>query len=63
MELKTLNARFRQIYVIDQNAHAIYAELSELVKDESLRKVFVSIAKDELRHIALGKELLSLLEK
>jgi len=57
-----LIARLRQITAADKNALAIYTELSELAKDENQRKVFSAIAKDEKRHIALGEEMLLLLE-
>ena len=63
MDRKTLIARLRQLQAVDKNAFAIYTELSELVKDEDKRKLFSGIAKDELRHIALGEEMLSLLER
>ncbi|MCX5705782.1 MAG: hypothetical protein NTZ92_06980 [Candidatus Omnitrophica bacterium] len=63
MDRNTLIARLRQITAADRNALAIYTELSELAKDENQRKVFSDIAKDEKRHIALGEEMLSLLER
>ncbi len=56
-------ARLRQITAADKNALAIYTELSELTKDEAKRKLFSGIAEDEKRHIALGEEMLSLLER
>ena len=56
-------ARLRQLQAVDKNAFAIYTELSELVKDDDLRKLFSGIAIDEKRHIALGEEMLSLLER
>jgi rubrerythrin len=63
MERKTLIARLRQIQTADRNALAIYTELSELAKDSGQRKVFSGIAEDEKRHVALGGEMLLLLEK
>ena len=63
MDRKTLIARLRQLQVNDINALDIYTDLSELVKDDDQRKVFLGIADDEKRHVALGKEMLSLLEK
>ncbi|MDD5128737.1 MAG: hypothetical protein PHO40_03715 [Candidatus Omnitrophica bacterium] len=63
MDRKTLIARLRQLQAVDMNAFAIYSELSGLVKDDNQRKVFSGIAKDEKRHVALGKKILSLLEK
>ncbi|MFA5144529.1 MAG: hypothetical protein WC723_00760 [Candidatus Omnitrophota bacterium] len=63
MDKKILIARLRQLQASDINALAIYSELAESVKDDSQRKVFSGIADDERRHVALGKEMLSLLEK
>ena len=63
MDRKTLIARLRQLQAVDKNAFALYTELSELAKDEDKRKLFSGIAKDEKRHIALGEEMLSLLER
>ena len=63
MDKKTFIARLRQLETVDRNALDIYTELSELAKDELQRKVFSLIAKDEKRHVALSKEMLSLLEK
>ncbi|MEI8348917.1 MAG: hypothetical protein WCI77_02090 [Candidatus Omnitrophota bacterium] len=62
MERKTLVARLRQIQAADRNALAIYTELSRSIKDDIQRKIFFEIAEDEKRHVALGKEMLSLLE-
>ena len=58
-----LIARLRQLQAADMNALAIYTELSKLTDDEALRNVFSAIASDEKRHVALGREILSLLEK
>lgn len=63
MDRKILISRLRQLQAIDINALAIYTELSELAKDEEQRKIFFAIALDEKRHVTLGKEILSLLEK
>lgn len=63
MERKTLILRLRQLQAVDRNALAIYTELSKSAKDDEKRKVFFGIAEDEKRHVALGKEMLSLLEK
>ncbi len=63
MERTILIARLRQLQAVDINALAIYTELSKLADDESQRKLFFGIANDERRHVALGKEMLSLLEK
>ncbi len=63
MEKTILIARLRQLQAIDINALAIYTELSRLAGDDTQRKVFSGIANDEKRHIALGREMLSLLEK
>lgn len=63
MDKKTLIARFRQLEAADRNALDVYTELARLVKDESQRKLFSHIANDEKRHVALSKEMLSLLEK
>lgn len=62
MDRKALIARLRQIQALDRNALAIYTELSKSADDEKQRKEFLKIAEDEKRHIALGEEMLSLLE-
>jgi rubrerythrin len=62
-ERTTLIARLRQLQAADRNAVAIYTELSKSTDDETLRNVFSGIASDEKRHVALGQEILSLLEK
>jgi len=63
MNRKTLIARLRQLQAVDINAHDIYVDLLKLTKDDTQRKIFLSIADDEKRHIALGKKMLSMLEK
>jgi rubrerythrin len=63
MDRTTLTARLRQILAVDINALAIYTELSKLATDDTQREILSSIAADEKRHVALGKEMLSLLEK
>lgn len=63
MDKITLIARLRQLQAVDINALAIYTELSKLVNDDLQRKLFSGIANDEQRHVALGKEMLLLLEK
>lgn len=62
MDRKILIARLRQLQAIDRNALAIYTELTELVKDTDQHKLFFNIANDEKRHVALGREMLLLLE-
>ncbi|MFA6186778.1 MAG: ferritin-like domain-containing protein [Phycisphaerae bacterium] len=62
IDQKTLAARLRQLLAADKNAVDIYSELSELMKEDSLGKVFANIAKDEKRHTVWGEEMLSLLE-
>ena len=63
IDQKTLIARLRQLLAADKNVLAIYSELSELMKEDSLGVVFSDIAKDENRHTIWGEEMLSLLEK
>ena len=63
MDKKTFIARLRQLEMTDRNALDVYIELSELAGDELQRKIFSRIASDERRHVALSKEMLSLLEK
>lgn len=63
IDRKTLTARVRQILAIDKNAFAVYSELAELMKEDSLGTVFSDIAEDEKRHTIWGEEILSLLEK
>ncbi len=63
MDKKILIARLRQLQAADKNALAVYTELSRLVNDDSQRKIFSGIAKNEERHVALGQEMLLLLEK
>ena len=63
IDQKTLIARLRQLLAADKNAFALYSELSELTKDDSLSAIFSGIAKDEKRHTIWGEEMLSLLEK
>jgi rubrerythrin len=63
IDQKTLIARLRQLLAADKNAFAVYSELSELMKEDSLDDVFSDIAEDEKRHTILGEEMLSLLEK
>jgi len=63
MDRKTLIARLRQLQAVDMNALAIYTDLAVLTKDDAQRKLFAGIAGDEERHVALGKQMLSLLEK
>jgi len=62
MDKKTLIARLRQLQAADRNALAIYTDLTELVQDAGQHRIFSGIAKDEKLHVALGKEILSLLE-
>jgi len=62
MDKKTLIARLRQLQAADRNALAIYTDLTELVQDASQHRIFSGIAEDEKLHVALGKEILSLLE-
>ena len=63
IDQKTLTARLRQILTADKNAFAIYSDLSELMRENRLGKVFSDIAKDEKNHTVWGEEMLSLLEK
>lgn len=63
MGRKILIARLRQLQAVDINALAIYTKLSKLAKDNTHRKLFFGIAEDERRHVALCREMLSLLEK
>ncbi len=62
IERKTLIARLRQLQAVDINALAIYTDLSKLAEDDAQRKAFSGIAEDEKRHVALGREMLALLE-
>ncbi|MDD5060173.1 MAG: hypothetical protein PHY35_03535 [Candidatus Omnitrophica bacterium] len=62
MDKKTLIARLRQLQAADRNALAIYTDLTELVQDADQHRIFSGIAEDEKLHVALGKEILSLLE-
>ena len=63
MDKKTLIARLRQLETIDKNAFTIYTDLSELAQDSEQKEIFSDIANDEKRHVALSKEMLSLLEE
>ena len=63
VDLNTLMARLRQIQALDINAHSIYEELANLTEDLKQRKILSGVAQDEKRHIALGKEMLSILER
>jgi len=63
MDRKTLIARLRQLQAVDMNAFDVYSDLSRLAENEAQRSLFSDIAKDEKRHVALDKEILSLLEK
>ena len=63
MDRKILIARLRQLQAIDLNALAIYTELSALAPDAGQRNLFLDIAKDEKRHVALGQRMLLLLEQ
>jgi len=63
MDRKILIARLRQLQAIDLNALAIYTELSASAPDASQRNLFLDIAKDEKRHVALGQRMLLLLEQ
>ena len=63
MDKKTLEARIRQIMAIDKNALLVYTDLAKSVDDGGLKDLFSKIAKDEERHVALGAEMLSLVEK
>ena len=58
---KELEERVRQLLAIDTNAMAVYADLANNVDDQRLKSKFSEIARDEGRHIALSKEVLSLL--
>jgi rubrerythrin len=63
MDRKILIARLRQLQAVDLNALDIYTELSELAGDKNQCNAFLVIAKDEKRHVALDKQMLSLLEQ
>ncbi len=63
MDRRVLAARLRQLLALDQNAFAIYTDLARLTTDEEMRALFLGVAKDEARHTALDKEILTLLER
>ncbi len=62
MDRKTLIARIRQLQEVDRNGFALYSDLSGLGEDISQRKIFSGIVDDEVRHAALGKKILTMLE-
>ncbi|MDQ7778720.1 MAG: hypothetical protein RDV41_03290 [Planctomycetota bacterium] len=63
MGSETLEARLRQLLAADMNARDVYEDLARNVPDKKLAALFDAIAKDEARHVATWKGLLSLLEK
>jgi len=57
----TLKERVRQLLAIDKMAMDVYIDLANNVKDRDLKDKFSEIAGEEVRHIALSQEILSLL--
>ena len=58
---KELEERVRQLLAIDTNALDVYSDLVKNVEDQRLKAKISEIARDEERHIALSREVLSLL--
>ena len=58
-DIKSLEARIRQLLAVDQNALAIYTNLAEQTTDPSIAKKLQRLAKDEARHVALEQQMLS----
>ena len=56
-----LEQRLRQLNAADRNALDIYTDLKNIVTDKGLKEEFARVARDEARHIADSKILLSLI--
>lgn len=60
-QIRTLDARIRQLLPQEENALKIYTDLADKCTDQETSEQLRQIARDEVRHIALEKEILSLL--
>ncbi|OGX10998.1 MAG: hypothetical protein A2351_04070 [Omnitrophica bacterium RIFOXYB12_FULL_50_7] len=61
MELNLVLERLRQLKAADLNALAIYSDLQTQVEDKEILVLLSRLVKDEARHLAMEKEIFSLL--
>lgn len=61
MSISIIEERLRQLLAVDKNALDIYTDLQRIIEDPAVKEQIASIVKDEARHVALEKELLSLI--
>lgn len=61
IDKKILEERVRQLLAVDTMAMNVYTDLAKNVEDQDLKDIFSKIAGEENTHIALSREILSLL--
>ena len=61
-QVRILEARFRQLLALEQNARDIYSDLAANCLDAARSEQLRQIAEDEARHITMEREILELLK-